>query len=98
MRYVEVKYTRVEEELMRLRIQRMAIRERREHGIAGDPEEYMPVCWHTPLPLNSVENLEKRQNWVMQAWRSFLDFNEKQIPPPLKMFLQTHLPLPIHES
>ena len=28
----------------------------------------------------------------------FPGFEAKQIPPPQKMFLQTHLPLPIHES
>ena len=83
---------------MRLGIRRMAIVERRKHEIGGCPEEYIPVRRHATLPPNCVEYLEKRRYWVMQALRSFPNLSEKHISPPLKMFLSTHLSLPVHES
>ena len=42
--YIRIQYLKVKKELMQLRIQRVSILERREHKIAGCPEEYIPVC------------------------------------------------------
>ena len=66
-RYIEVEYTRTEEELIWLRIRRRAVLERRRHTIAGCPEEYIPVFRHASLPPNYVENVEKRRDWVFNA-------------------------------
>ena len=96
--YMEMKYIKDEQELMRLRIRRRAILGRRDHLIASCPEEYIPVRRHAPLPVNYVENIEKRQGWVVQNRRAFLDLGEKQIPPPVKIFRQTNLPPHVHKS
>ena len=95
--YMKMEYIKDEQELMWLRIRRMAILGRRDHLIAICPEEYIPVRRHALLPVNYVENIEKRQGWVMQKWRAFLDLGEKQIPPPLKIFRQTNLPPHAHK-
>ena len=97
-RYIKVEYTRVKEKLVWLRIRSMAILEQRKHEIAGCPEECIPVCRHARLPLNYVENLAERWDWVMQSGRSFSNFSEYQIPPLLKILLQMNLPLRVRES
>ena len=66
-RYIEIEYTKTEEELIWLRIRRGAILERRRHKIAGCPEEYVPAFRHAPLPPNYVEKLEKRRDWAFKA-------------------------------
>ena len=96
--YMKMEYIKDEQELMRLSRRRMVILGRRDHLIASCPKEHTPVRRHAPLPLNYVENVEKRQGWVMQELRAFLDLSEKQIPPPLKIFRQTNLPPHVHKS
>ena len=84
--YMKMEYIKDEQELMWLRIRRMVILGRRDHLIASCPKEYIPVRRHASLPLNYVENIEKRQGWVMQEWRAFLDLSERTIPPSLTIF------------
>ena len=58
--YMEMEYIKDEQEIIWPRIRRMLILERRDHLIATCPKEYIPVRRHASLPLNYVENLEKR--------------------------------------